>query len=145
MVSLLSGYTICNRGSPLGTSAVLYVFECTLFLWPILSMHIQTVTSRARKVLGLLYLNFDNLSPPDVLLHLYLSLMRPHLVTCMEFIVEEGHSSNEKCVEICFRMATKLWIHSYDYVLYRSHINSLENRRTITRLCTSSWNGLCRM
>ena len=33
-------------------------------------------------------------------------------------------------------MATKLWAYPWDYVLYKSQVNSLEIHRTITHLCT---------
>ena len=34
------------------------------------------------------------------------------------------------------RMTTKMWTYPYHYLLYRSHLNSLESRRSIARLCT---------
>ena len=41
--------------------------------------HVQSVCSRARKILGLLYRRFYNNAPSHSLLQLYLSLVRPHL------------------------------------------------------------------
>ena len=41
--------------------------------------HVQSVCSRARKILGLLYRQFYNNAPSHSLLQLYLSLVRPHL------------------------------------------------------------------
>ena len=103
------------------------------------SMHIQTITSRAKKVLGLLYRRFYNLSPPDVLLHLYLSLVRPHLeyasVVWSPYLKKDiFHLENVQ--KFGLRMATKMWTYPYHYLLYRSHLNSLESRRSIARLCT---------
>ena len=43
------------------------------------SQHIDSVCSKARKVLGLLYRRFYNNASKDTLLQLYLSLVRPHL------------------------------------------------------------------
>ena len=41
--------------------------------------HVQSVCSKARKILGLLYRRFCNNAPSNSLVQLYLSLVRPHL------------------------------------------------------------------
>ena len=59
--------------------------ECFEYLGVILSsklsfsQHIDSVCSKARKILGLLYRRFYNNASKDTLLQLYLSLVRPHL------------------------------------------------------------------
>ena len=59
--------------------------ECFKYLGVILasdlsfSQHIDSVCSKARKILGLLYQRFYNNASKDTLLQLYLSLVRPHL------------------------------------------------------------------
>ena len=42
------------------------------------ALHIEEITSKARKLVGLLYRNFYRWSSSDALLKLYLSLIRPH-------------------------------------------------------------------
>ena len=62
--------------------------ECFKYLGVILagylsfSQHIDSVCSKARKILGLLYQRFHNNASKDSLLQLYLSLVRPHLAQC---------------------------------------------------------------
>ena len=59
--------------------------ECFKYLGIILasdlsfSQHIDSVCSKPRKILGLLYQRFYNNASKDTLLHLYLSLVKPHL------------------------------------------------------------------
>ena len=43
------------------------------------SHHIDSICSKARKILGLLYRRFSHDTEPHALLQLYLSLVRPHL------------------------------------------------------------------
>ena len=138
-VSLLSSHTTYNRGSPFGTSDVFKYLGVHLSCDLSWSMHIQTITSRARKVVGLLYQKFYNFSPPAVLLCLYLSLVRQLLeyasVVWSPYLKNDIlQQENVQKFGLC--MATKLWAYPYDYVLYRSQLNSLEIHRTITRLCT---------
>ena len=42
------------------------------------SPHIQDICSKAHKIIGLLYRRYYQYSDPSTLLHLYLSLVRPH-------------------------------------------------------------------
>jgi len=79
-VSLLSSHTTYKKRDHLLEKVMSFKYlgvnlSCDLS-W---SLHIQTLTSRARKVVGLLYQTFYNFSPPAVLLRLYLSLVRPLL------------------------------------------------------------------
>ena len=50
--------------------------------------HVQSVCSKARKILGLLYRRFYNNAPSNSLVQLYLSLVRPHLdyASAMDFV-----------------------------------------------------------
>ena len=43
------------------------------------SLHVERISSKARRLLGTLYRRFYQWSSPDALLKLYLSLIRPHL------------------------------------------------------------------
>ena len=138
-VSLLSSHTTYNRGSPLEqVMSFKYLgvhLSCDLS-W---SLHIQTITSRARKVVGLLYRKFYNFSPPAVLLCLYLSLVRPLLeyasVVWSPYL-KKDILQLENVQKFGLHMANKLWAYPYDYVLCRSQLHSLEIRRTIAHLCT---------
>ena len=43
------------------------------------STHVNSVCSKAKRILGLLYRRFYNHSTSEVMLQLYLSLVRPHM------------------------------------------------------------------
>ena len=42
-------------------------------------MHIDRISSKARRLVGLLYRKFYKRASPDALLNLYLGIVRPHL------------------------------------------------------------------
>ena len=48
------------------------------------ALHIEEITSKARKLVGMLYRNFYRWSRSDALLKLYLSLIRPHLENAVQ-------------------------------------------------------------
>ena len=43
------------------------------------STHVDSICSKARKLLGLLYRKYYQYAEPQILLQLYVSLVRPHL------------------------------------------------------------------
>ena len=69
--------TICGQ--------VLEQVECFKYLGVLLtsdltwSKHTETICSKAKKLLGMIYRRFSEHSNPDTLLHLYESMVRPHL------------------------------------------------------------------
>ena len=60
--------------------------------------HVQSVCSKARKILGLLYRKFYNNAPSNSLVQLYLSLVRPHLDYASA--IWSPHVKKDKCSEI---------------------------------------------
>ena len=99
---------------------------------------VQSVCSKARKILGLLYRRFYNNAPGDSLLQLYLSLVRPHLDYASA--VWSPHLMKHKIAlenvqKFACRMATKIWDSSYQDLLELVNLPTLEHRRLETRLC----------
>ena len=100
--------------------------------------HVQSVRSRARKILGLLYRRFYNNAPSHSLLQLYLSLVRPHLDYASA--IWSPHTKKDIIMldnvqKFACRMATKFWDSGYEDLLEIVHLPSLECRRLETRLC----------
>ena len=82
--------------------------------------HVQSVCSRARKILGLLYRWFYNNAPSHSLLQLYLSLVRPHLdyaAAICSLLVKKDQVALENVQKFACRMATKSWDSSYEDLL----------------------------
>ena len=52
--------------------------------------HVQSICSKARKILGLLYRRFYNNAPGSALLQLYISLVRPHLDYASAWLLDYG-------------------------------------------------------
>ena len=89
--------------------------------------HVQSVCSRARKILGLLYRRFYNNAPSHSLLQLYLSLVRPHLDYASA--IWSPHTKKdiimlENVQKFASRMATKFWDSGYEDLLEIVHLPS---------------------
>ena len=100
--------------------------------------HVQSVCSKARKILGLLYRRFYNNAPSNSLVQLYLSLVRPHLDYASAIWsphVKKDKIALENVQKLACRMATRSWDSSYKDVLDFVDLPSLECRRLETRLC----------
>ena len=100
--------------------------------------HVQSVCSKARKILGLLYRRFYNNAPSNSLVQLYLSLVRPHLDYASAIWsphVKKDKIALENVQKFACRMATRSWDSSYQDVLDFVDLPSLECRRLETRLC----------
>ena len=83
---LISRKRTCLEAPPLLINGhALEQVECFKYLGLFLasdlswSPHIETACSKARKLLGMIYRRFSEHSSPDTLLHLYESMVRPHL------------------------------------------------------------------
>ena len=110
--------------------------------------HIQSVCSKARKILGLLYRRFYNNTSSDSFVQLYLSLVRPHLDYASALwspYLKKDVSALENVQKLACRMATRLWDSGYQDLLSCVSLPSLEHRRLETRLCTlyKIINNLC--
>ena len=100
--------------------------------------HVQSVCSKAKKILGLCYRQFYNNSPSNSLVQLYLSLVRPHLDYASAIWsphVKKDKIAHENVQKFACRMATRSWDSSYQDLLDFVDLPSLECRRLETRLC----------
>ena len=126
------------NGSPLeivSTFKYLGVLVSSNLQW---SPHIQEVCSKARKIIGLLYRRYYQHSDPSTLLHLYLSLVRPHTEYAAQ--VWDPHlykdiSSLENIQKFALRVCCKNWNLGYSELLDVCKVPSLENRRLYLKLC----------
>ena len=101
--------------------------------------HIQSVCSKARRILGLLYRRFYNNTSGDSFIQLYLSLVRPHLDYASALWsphLKKDITVLENVQKLACRMATRSWESSYQDLLNCVGFSSLEYRRLETRLCT---------
>ena len=95
------------------------------------SPHIQGVCSKARKIFGLLYRWYYQHSDPSTLLHLYLSLVRPHTEYAAQ--VWDPHlykdiNSLENIQKFALQVCCKNWNMGYAELLDLCKVPSLENR-----------------
>ena len=78
--------------------------------------HIQSVCSKARRILGLLYRRFYNNTSGDSFVQLYLSLVRPHLDYASALwspYLKKDITILENVQKLACRMATRSWESSY--------------------------------
>ena len=109
------------------------------------SQHIDSVCSKARKIIGLLYQRFYNNASNDTLLQLYLSLVRPHLEYASPVWnpYMQKHIKQLKDVEkFALRMATKSWDSGYQDLLSLTDIIPLEPQASLGMLFKIV-HGLC--
>ena len=102
------------------------------------SPHIQDICSKACKIIGLLYRRYYQYSDPSTLLHLYLSLVRPHTEYAAQ--VWDPHllkdiNSLENVQKFALRVCCKNWNLGYSELLDLCSVPSLENRRLHLKLC----------
>ena len=83
---------LCLSGSPLELVTEFKYLGVTLSSSLSWSSHISNICAKARKLLSLLYRQFYFYSDTSTLLHLYISLIRPHLEYCS--FLFDSHSSH---------------------------------------------------
>ena len=100
--------------------------------------HIESICSKARKIIGLLYRRF-NRANSDTLLQLYLAMVRPHL----EYASPVWNPSIHKQVKMiedvekfAMRVVTRRWNAGYQELLNMVSIPSIESRRLQSSMCT---------
>ena len=101
------------------------------------SPHVQTICSRAKKVLGLLYRKFYSCSSTDTLTQLYVSLVRPHLeYACPVWAPHTAKDIHaiESVQKFACKMATHNWNSSYHDLLLLTELPTLERRRLELKL-----------
>lgn len=99
--------------------------------------HINAVCSKARRIIGMLYRNFYSHSSPEFLLHMYKSLVRPHLEYCS--VIWDPHVAflRNRLMEVekfALRMCLKHWGSPYSDLILFSNIMPLETRRIRSKL-----------
>ena len=103
------------------------------------SDHIHTKCSKARKLVGLLYRQFQGNTDPATLFNLYRSLIRPHLEYACEVwnpYLQKDIKKLEQIQKFGLRMCTKRWDTEYHQLLSMFKSPSLEERRRYLCLCT---------
>ena len=100
--------------------------------------HIDEISSKARKIVGLLYRQFSMHSSPQALLCLYVSLVRPHLEYASQ--IWNPHlikhiNQLEVIQKFALKMCFKTWSNvSYSDLLQYSNLPSLADRRKFLNL-----------
>ena len=87
------------------------------------SQHIDSICSKTKKILGLLYRCYYNYADSDVLKQLYIYLVRPHLeygCVIWDPYTTKGKKSMEKVQHFACKLATKCWDASYEALGYWS-------------------------
>ena len=105
------------------------------------STHIDEISSKARRTVGLLYHQFYAWSSPRALLQLYTSLVRPHLEYASQ--VWNPHlirhtDQLERIQKFALKVCFKQWNSSYSELLELSTLPSLLMRRKLLNLVYSS-------
>jgi hypothetical protein len=100
------------------------------------SDHIHAKCSKARKLVGLLYRQFQGDTDPATLFNLYSTLVRPHLEYACEVWSPHLKKEVEQVQKFGLRMCTKRWNADYLELLSLFNIPSLRDRRLYLSLCT---------
>ena len=104
------------------------------------SHHIEHISCRARKILGIIYRNVaKNTDDPSTILRLYMALVRTHLEYAAQVwnphLVKDINLL-EKVQKFALRICKKNYDESYQYLLDHFQIPSLQDRRLFLSLCT---------
>ena len=125
------------------TGHTLEQVECFKYLGLLLtsdlswSPHIETACSKARKLLGMIYRRFSKHSSPDTLLHLYESIVRPHLEYASQVwdpYLQKDIKLLEGVQKFALRVCSKNYDNSYEDLLDTFQLPELSTRRLYLRL-----------
>ena len=102
------------------------------------SCHIESICSKARKILGLIYRRFCEHAEPSALLQLYMSLVRPHLEYGCH--IWDPHLQKDKVMlenvqKFGLRICARQWDLGYNELLSNFHAPTLQDRRLYHKLC----------
>ena len=103
------------------------------------SHRIDSICSKARKILGLLYWRFSRDTEPHALLQLYLSLVRPHLEYRSQVWdphLQRDINQLESVQKFGLRVCAKQWDLSYNELLSNFDVPTLNDRRLYLKLAT---------
>ena len=102
------------------------------------STHIANLCNKTRKIIGLFYRTFYKDSSPETMLKLYTSFIRPHLeyaAAVWDPFLKKDIDLLENTQKFALKVSTKCWNISYDDLLSRSNLPSLQDRRRQFKLC----------
>ena len=103
------------------------------------SAHIESICTKARKLIGLLYRRFYGNIDDHSLLELYSVLVRPHLeyaAPVWDPHLTKDTNKLESVQKFALKMCLKQWDLGYQDLLDLSQLPTLENRRLYLKLCT---------
>ena len=103
------------------------------------SRHIEQISSKARKLVGMLFRQFYNYTDKQTIKTLYLSIVRPHLkYACQVWdpYLEKDKNTLEKVQKFACKVCCKSWDAEYENLLEELRFPTLETRRTHLKLCT---------
>ena len=101
------------------------------------SRHVQLVSQRVRRLVGLLYRQFYQYADTNTVKHLYLLLIRPHLeyaCTVWDPFLQKDIQLLEKVQTFAEKVCTKQWNWSYEELLHTLQLPSLQVRRKRMKL-----------
>ena len=128
---------LCLNGSPLASVPTFKYLGVPLSSDLTWSKHVQSICSRARKLIGLLYRQYYQYSDCNTLLQLYLLLLHPHTeyaapVWDPHFLSDINSLENLQKFALC--VCCKQWDTAYSVLLSWSNVPSLENCRLCLKL-----------
>ena len=101
------------------------------------SPHIESICSKARQILGLLYRRFYDSTDPSMIKQLYLSMVRPHLeYACQVWdphLMKDKHKL-ESVQKFGLKFAARRWDAGYSELLDLFNLPTLEERRIHLKL-----------
>ena len=101
------------------------------------SQHIQSITSKTRRLVGLLFRQYYHYADTNVLKKLYVSLVRPHLeyaVPIWDPYTAKDCDLVESVQRFAGRVCLKSWDIGYPEILNSLNLPSLETRRKVQKL-----------
>ena len=103
------------------------------------SEHIEKICKKGKKMIGLMYRRFYKDATPEMLLHLYRSMVLPHLEYAQE--VWSPHlvrdiNRLEDTQRLALKVCCKCWHDDYDTLMSKLNVTTLATRRERKRLIT---------
>ena len=105
----------------------------------ILGLLYRSICSKAKKILGLLYRKYCKFSDQATLFQLYIYLVRPHLeysAPVWNPHLQRDIQMLERTQKFACRMCIKTWNAGYEELQNTLQLPSLSNRRLFHKLCT---------
>jgi len=99
--------------------------------------HIDSVCSKAKRILGLLYRRYYNLVDDAIIKQLYIALVRPHMeYACVVWdpYTHKNIKSLEQVQAFACKLASRRWDAGYEELLELLSIPSLQERRIHLKL-----------